>query len=123
MTATEPRGAAFAACGTARAHLIMGVLVTFGTGSFLALNFGVLNGLPTPAWLDQSIRIVSIGSYVLALLVSVMGLLSILIGGIGGCGEITLGGRRLRNSVVGLVFLGVFALPWVTLLALYWRPR
>jgi len=110
-------GPTFACCPEARAHLVLGWLVIFGTGSFLAMVFDLVN--PIDGWM----RIFCICSYVLALILGFVGLLSILIGGIGGCGRIRLWGRRLRDSGVGLAFLGVFAAPWLTLFALYWRPK
>ena len=110
-------GRAFACCPIARAHLVLSWLITFGTGSFLAM------GLDLVGRSDGWMRILCICAYVLALILGFVGLLSILIGGIGGCGKITLCGRRLRARGVGLLFLGFFAAPWVTLFALYWRPR
>ena len=114
-------GTAFACCPNARAHLLLSWPVIFGTVSFLTLSFELMTwmDLRTDGWL----RLFSIGSYVLALALGVVGLLSILIGGLGGCGNVRLGGRRLRNSAVGLVFLGVFTLPWLTLIAISWSKR
>jgi len=109
-------GPAFACCPTARAHLVLSWLVIFGIASFLTMAFDLVS------WIDGWLRLLCICSYVLALILGFMGLLSILIGGIGGCGKINLWGRRLRGSGMGLVFLGVFAAPWVTLFALHGRP-
>jgi hypothetical protein len=114
-------GTAFACCPNARAHLVLSWLVIFGTFSFLTAS------LDLTTWIDLRIegwlRIFCICSYVLALILGVVGLLSILIGGINGCGNVRLGGRRLRTSTVGLVFLGVFTLPWLTLIAMSWSKR
>jgi hypothetical protein len=114
-------GTVFACCPNARAHLLLSWPVIFGTVSFLTLSFDhiIWIDLRTDGWL----RIFCICSYVLALIIGVVGLLSILIGGIRDCGRVRLGGRKLRNSSVGLLFLGVFTLPWLTLIALSWSKR
>ncbi|MBI3857483.1 MAG: hypothetical protein HY293_17515, partial [Planctomycetes bacterium] len=109
-------GPAFACCPTARTLLVACGLTLFGTGSIIALEAGVTEHIPTiNPRMAEWITIVCIATYVLALLLGLVGTVSIFIHGLNRSGEITIRGSRYRGMTLSKAALSIFTLPWILL--------
>jgi len=109
-------GPAFACCSTARTLIVACGLTLFGTGSIIAYGLGLTTDIPLlhpkmAAWMT----IACVGGYVLALLLSLVGTVSIFIHGLTRSGEIVIRGTRYQGMFLSKVALSIFTLPWILL--------
>ncbi len=112
-------GPAFACCPMARALIISCALVLCGTSSMIALESGLLDHLPSfhremHDWMNIGCGV----TFALALLLGLVGSVSIFIHGLNRSGEVVIRGSRYRGMAVSKVALSIFTLPWIVLLVM-----